>query len=129
VSGDHLFARSDPEDIRECNSCEIKEIADWLGAKYSEDQEKSRVIIDKDLDRRLTIVVLKVLPNMLQIFAARPGATSDILITLSNVNHFTFQRLELDFGDSKEEIRQVIFRNAKGVQIIIDDSGGIALSG
>lgn len=129
MGDDSQFVRSDPEDIRECNSCEIKEIADWLGATYSEDNQKAQIIINKDPNKRLKLIALKVLPNTLQIFAARPGTASDIPITLIDVNKFIFQKLEFEMEGKKEEIRQVIFRNKKGIQVIVDDSGGIAFSG
>lgn len=124
-----LFARSNPEDIRECSSCEIKEIADWLGATYLEDEIKTRIVINKDSDKQITLTTLKVLPNTLQVFVARSGTASDIPITLTNVNKFIFQKLEFDDGDKKEEICQVIFRNKRGVEVIVDDSGFIAFSG
>lgn len=125
-----IFARSNPEDTRECGSCEIKEIADWLGATYEEDKEKTIIVINKDPNKRLKIIVLKILPNTLHIFAARSGnAYDDIPVALPDINKFIFQKLEFEDRDRKEEIRQMIFRNKKGAEVIIDDSGFISFSG
>lgn len=125
-----IFARSNPEDTRECSSCEIKEIADWLGATYEEDKGKTKIVIDKGPNKRLKLIILKVLPNILHIFAARSGnAYDDIPATLSDINKFIFQKLEFEDRDREEEIRQMIFRNKKGAEVIIDDSGFISFSG
>lgn len=122
-----ISARSDPQDVRECSSCELKEIADWLFASYEEDDKKTKIIINKDRNRVVSLVVLRVLPTTLNVFVARPSVASDIPITITGVNKFIFQKLTVAGVNEQGEIRQVVISNKRGVTFILDDSGYLAL--
>jgi len=123
-----ISVRSDPKDIRVCSSCELKEIADWLRASHEEDDQKTKIVISRGRKRVVSIVVLRVLPNTINVFIAREGTVLDTPITLTDVNKFIFQKLTVAGVNEQGEIRQVLISNKRGALIILDDSGHIAVS-
>ncbi len=120
---------SNPEEINVRDSCTIKDIAEWLGAKYEEGETSFRAVINEaNPAKRIRITIAKAIPDTIYFHVAREGML-DLPVLLENVVRFTFQKQVVRNEKNTIEVRQIIFRTKKGTQCIVDDDGHIAFSG